>query len=892
MKTDSVTTESKGADESLVLCCRADNDLNVVLKTNGFTFARYESAAEAVDSAADNAGVLILADGYPDQPLELSEGILVKAKAKSLRLFVEFPGALGDQKFSVPEKLDRARAVIKSEDFFGGDLKPMTILIIHDCRQVGTASPDSHIVTAVVAGTHRAVFGLPQETSPLLYEHSDDVMVATTGLSHFVTARYAPHKAWQVIWRSILGWASGGRIAPTLYWTPRACPAYGKNEPLPDDCELQALERFLEWHYKSGLLVTPENDNEFRSRHQEGKYDIPVGGLPTNGDGRFGLAEGFWTYVKHDGSQPFRVIRRVDNNAETAMALALGGKATGREKDLDTSKNLLDYIYFLSDFQSGVMADPHHPAFGLTAWQLPQNGPTPPHSDKTSYLASDCRQVTAALAAATTLADDRWDNRHLRFMLAVERVTAANGFGHRMTTRQLETNGWRHYCELLDSLAISDSPPGHFLMAYKLTGHEPFLVKAKRNIESIMAAYPDDFKRWNTTNSGDCNFLLTLAWLVRLEDTPQHREWLYQVAKNLLYTQEPCGAIRDTIGAPGRGVVTGYGPCKCNEDYGTTEATLLQEDGDPITDMLYCNGFALVSLHEAYAATGDPYFKEAEDKLAEFLCRVQIRSDSLPYLDGTWFRTFDIDAWEPFGSAADVGWGGWSIETGWGAAWGAMGLALRQLNTTLWDVCLQGESRFKKIMPEVSQLMAQNDGSPMSSDEDLEFTEIRHAAIGKPIALANEPHPSYTWKGAESLVDGKLGNPAELHRYWLGFAKTQSNDDGDMVATVDLGEPTEIRQISVNCLQNIQAAIYLPKHVEIAISDDGQQFSVVETIDNGVPRTEAGVFARVFGKDDFYITARYVRVIAENAGVIPPGMAGAGDNSLLFVDEIIINPCS
>ena len=830
---DSIAIGIRGKDKSLVLCCGADNDLNVVLNENGFTFACCESPAEAVDFAPDNAGVLILADGYPDQPLEISQGVLSQAREKGLRLFVEFPAALGDQKFSEPKKLDRARAVIKSDDFFGGDLKPMQILIIHDCRQVGTTSPESHIVTAIVAGTHRAVFGLPEETSPLLYEHRNDVMVATTKLSHFVTARYAPYKAWQTIWRSILDWASGGECAPTLDWTPRAHPAYGKDEPLPDDVERQTLERALEWHYKSGLLVTEENDKVFRTRHQEGIYDVPKGGLPTSGDGRFGMAEGFWTYIRHDGSQPYRVIRRVDNHAETAMALALGGKATGRDKDLETAGNLLDYIYFLSDFQRGVMADPKHPAFGLTAWGLPQNGPTPPHSDKTSYLASDCRQVTVVLAAATTLADDRWDIHHLRFMLAVERVTSANGFGHRMTTRQLETSGWRHYSELLDSLVIGDSPPAHFLMAYKVTGHKPFLVKAKRNIESIMAAYPDDFKRWNTTNSGDCNFLLTVAWLVRFEDTPQHREWLYKVAKNLLYTQEPCGAIRDTIGAPGRGVVTGYGPCKCNEDYGTTEATLLQEDGDPITDLLYCNGFALVSLHEAYGATGDPYFKQAEDKVAEFLCRAQIRSDSIPYLDGTWFRTFDIEAWEPFGSAADVGWGGWSVETGWGGSWGTMGLALRQLDTTLWDVCLEGESRFKKIMPEVSELMAQNDGSPMSSDDDLEFTEINHAAVGKPIALSTEPHPSYTWKGGESLVDGKLGNVVEQERYWLGFAKTPNNENGDMVATIDLGEPTDIRQVSVNCLQNTQAAIYLPKRVEIAISDDGKQFSVVETIDLG-----------------------------------------------------------
>ena len=134
----------------------------------------------------------------------------------------------------------------------------------------------------------------------------------------------------------------------------------------------------------------------------------------------------------------------------------------------------------------------------------------------------------------------------------------------------------------------------------------------------------------------------------------------------MLQTQETCGAIRDSVGRPGHAQVTGYGPCKCNADYGRREAVLIQENGDPITDMLYCNGFALIGLHEAYAATGDPYFKEAEDKLVEFVCRIQIESEKYPYLDGAWFRTFDIDKWEFWGSAADTGWGGWKCRVGLG----------------------------------------------------------------------------------------------------------------------------------------------------------------------------------------------------------------------------------
>ena len=53
-----------------------------------------------------------------------------------------------------------------------------------------------------------------------------------------------------------------------------------------------------------------------------------------------------------------------------------------------------------------------------------------------------------------------------------------------------------------------------------------------------------------------------------------------------------------------------------NAEYGTGETPLLQENGDPVTDQLYTTGFALLGLHEAVGATGDPRLRRAEDKLA------------------------------------------------------------------------------------------------------------------------------------------------------------------------------------------------------------------------------------------------------------------------------------
>ena len=83
-----------------------------------------------------------------------------------------------------------------------------------------------------------------------------------------------------------------------------------------------------------------------------------------------------------------------------------------------------------------------------------------------------------------------------------------------------------------------------------------------------------------------------------------------------------------------------------NEDYGTFEAPLNQNNTDPVSDLLYTSNFALLGLHEAAAATGNATLREAEDRLASFLVRVQARSSARPELDGAYMRAFDFEKWE------------------------------------------------------------------------------------------------------------------------------------------------------------------------------------------------------------------------------------------------------
>ena len=167
--------------------------------------------------------------------------------------------------------------------------------------------------------------------------------------------------------------------------------------------------------------------------------------------------------------------------------------------------------------------------------------------------------LATAVAAASLKTTDRWDERLMRALLANLRTTGKLGFrGDRIDLPALAKHGWRYYYQ---AETVNCSP--HFesylwacyLWAWQHTGFQPFLDRTRTAIAMTMKAYPDQWLWQN--NLERARMLLCLAWLVRVEDTPEHREWLDRVAGDLLACQQPSGAIHECLG-PRRG-----GPFPC-----------------------------------------------------------------------------------------------------------------------------------------------------------------------------------------------------------------------------------------------------------------------------------------------------------------------------------------
>jgi hypothetical protein len=78
-----------------------------------------------------------------------------------------------------------------------------------------------------------------------------------------------------------------------------------------------------------------------------------------------------------------------------------------------------------------------------------------------------------------------------------------------------------------------------------------------------------------------------------------------------------------------------------------------------------------------------------------------------------------------------------------------------------------------------------------------------------------------------------------------------------------------------------------PKEVQFEVSDDGNHYRPLLTVTN-TPDTLEGARIRQLGKT-VNTTARYIKIIAKNGGVLPAWHESAGMPTHLFIDEIIVN---
>ena len=106
----------------------------------------------------------------------------------------------------------------------------------------------------------------------------------------------------------------------------------------------------------------------------------------------------------------------------------------------------------------------------------------------------------------------------------------------------------------------------------------------------------------------------------------------------------------------------------------------------------------------------------------------------------------------------------------------------------------------------------------------------------------------------------------------------------DVEGTIDLEQKQKISYVSLDVMNQPQSWIFMPSKVTVFTSDDNISFeesgskAKFNISEDGVTRVEFRTNTN----------ARYIRIKANNFGLIPKGYAGAGSPAWIFVDEVIV----
>ncbi|GJM27440.1 MAG: hypothetical protein DHS20C17_00750 [Cyclobacteriaceae bacterium] len=863
----------KSDGDNIYFSCAADNDLYRVMTSTGKEYQRFSDPNQAIEAAPIGSGVLILADNYPE-PTDITPEAYEKAESKDLKLFVEYPSFVPGLKIGSPKDGEVWERAVVATNSFEPELSEFRILQLSDYKVLpiesdGISLKPADLVLARIAGYNKAVYGLPDTTRQLLVEVKErNILLATTKLSQFVTARYGPSSAWEPIWNNVLAWLSRSSNVTLPKWTPTVRTSFTKDEELPENAEIHALQRGLKW-YKGFLLDEPwlVKSNKLGWERIGGSPVIPAR-KPDEpyGDGSFGVLEGHISYIMSDGSQPRRNLPRADCNAETAMSYALGSLTENNQEYSKISLNIMDYLFKTSGMFQGPPTKPSDGWFGFFGWY---EGGSDYGNGIDLYWGNDnSKALIGTMVTAAALKTDQWDENLLAGILTNFRTSGPEGFRNGIALRkhQLQEKGWEYYAKNRMILPWPQREAwawANYLWLYDKTNYKPLLEHARSAIRLTMEKYPDNWLvALHQLQMERGRMLLPLAWLVRVDDTPEHRRWLYQVIDDMIERMDESGAIQEEM------IATSL---TSNEDYGGSEASIVHLDGDPCVDVFYAMAPAFLGMHEAVVATDDQRLKELTNKMAEFLVRIQLRSEKHEDIDGGWFRAFDYINWDYWGANGDTGWGAWCSETGWLQSHVVATLAARKLKTSLWDLTSESDiarnfDRYRREMQIDKAVDIWKNSPPL---------DIAHIGMSVVPELSQQPSRRHPGNGAEGLVDGLFGPANHSNDRWYGFPNST------MEAVVDIRTNSIAHYIGARFLHDEQNGIYFPKQLE-ALAFQEEEWKVVGKIDIEEPENKQSPVAKEFGikLDDIMTPELKLRIVNRPAAKDP-------GPTYMFMDELI-----
>jgi hypothetical protein len=157
-----------------------------------------------------------------------------------------------------------------------------------------------------------------------------------------------------------------------------------------------------------------------------------------------------------------------------------------------------------------------------------------------------------------------------------------------------------------------------------------------------------------------------------------------------------------------------------------------------------------------------------------------------------------------------------------------------------------------------------------------------HLALGKKVKFIS-PAVDNVPKDEDPLMltDGKRGS----HDYdynWFSFPGE------NLEVIIDLEQTKNVKRIESAYYQYAFWLRVLPKKVEYFVSQDGEKFDLVGSVDNTLPIDQYGGQQRDFITEFEPRDARYIKVKAHTIGNTPAWHPGGGRPARMLVDEIVV----
>lgn len=147
----------------------------------------------------------------------------------------------------------------------------------------------------------------------------------------------------------------------------------------------------------------------------------------------------------------------------------------------------------------------------------------------------------------------------------------------------------------------------------------------------------------------------------------------------------------------------------------------------------------------------------------------------------------------------------------------------------------------------------------------------------------NTPHEKqYPASGNDALIDGIRGSAEWRRGNWQGWQKT------DMDVVIDLKQLTTVNKVTVGLLHDVNAWIVMPREVSVTLSTDGKQFTPFAMVNNMVSVDDKVPQVKQVLLQAPSVQARYIRIVARQHGKMPAWHEGAGGDTHIFCDEVVV----